>query len=65
MMKDEKYCNEADMHNASTSHGSQSNCVLRNFALKKPARRGFSLRVTYSVEAMPGLRTAPSVTIHN
>ena len=46
---------------ASTSHGNHVNCEPRNLALKKPARRNLSLRVTYSVAPIPGLRRAPSV----
>ena len=47
---------------ASTSHDNHVNCEPRNLALKKPARRNLSLRVTYSVAPIPGLRRAPSVT---
>ena len=53
------------MDRASTSHGSHVVCEPHSFALKNPDRCSLPLRVTCSVAPSPGLRTAPSVTIHN
>ena len=55
----------AAIHSASISHGSHVTWCFRNFALKKPARRIFSSRMTYSVAPMPHLLTEPSVTIQS
>ena len=55
----------ADIARASISHGSQASWWALSFALKNPASAKFSLRVMYSVAAMPGLLTAPSVTIQS
>ena len=55
----------ANIARASISHGSQAMWWALSFALKNPASANFSLRVMYSVAAMPGLLTAPSVTIQS
>jgi hypothetical protein len=51
------------MDNASTSHGSNDFWFFFSFALKKPARRSLSSLDMYNVAPIPGLLTAPSVTI--
>jgi hypothetical protein len=53
------------MNNASTSHGSHDCWFFLSFALKKPARRSLSSLDMYNVAPIPGLLTAPSVTIQS